>query len=117
MHDYLLIHALWIGMQKYASQQQPANKTLIKSNNTFALHRPYELLKDSFMVLKKGAEIILWKPKENQFNQKRWIEDKFKRVDWVSAGQQWYDYWTLNNTPVVFYRIIYADLQVLKYVF
>lgn len=46
-------------MQKQASQQQPANKTLIKSNNTFALYKAYEFLKDSFMVLKIGAKIVL----------------------------------------------------------
>lgn len=32
---------------------------LIKSNNTFVLSRVYELFKDSFMVLKIGAKIIV----------------------------------------------------------
>lgn len=63
MHGYLLTHALWTGMQKHASQQQPANKTLLKSNSIFALYRVYELLKDSFMVPKTGAKMMLWKPK------------------------------------------------------
>lgn len=103
MHDYLLIHALRIGMQKQASQQKPANKTLIKSNNTFALYKAYEFLKDSFMVLKIAAKIVLWKPKVNQFSQKWWIEDKFKRLDWVSAARQQYDYWTSEQHT---YRIL-----------
>lgn len=59
MHGYLLTHALRTGMQKHASQQQPTNKTLLKSNSIFALYRVYELLKDSFMVLKTGAKMML----------------------------------------------------------
>lgn len=55
------------------------------------------IIEDSCTVFKLGAEIILWKPKAHQCNQKPWTEGKFTRADWVSAGQGWYDYWTSDQ--------------------